>query len=155
MKYSLFNRVAAPMTGDDFSGAVESGMAQIERHYNIGNAAGYKIIAMSAANGYLGGDSHGVVLTIHASGSELVNGDTGEVKEYRVMLSGPEIARPIAWTKFGQKMVSSEHMSADQMDEVLERTEYAECGVAPGAAGQDQDLRRAVQAQLGFLMHGE
>ncbi|MCC6200851.1 MAG: hypothetical protein IT466_08775 [Moraxellaceae bacterium] len=155
MKYSLFNKVAAPMTGDDFSGVVENNMAQIERCYNLGNAAGYKIIAMSAANGYLGGDSHGVVLTIHATGSALVNGDVGDVVKYEVMLSGPEIARPIAWAKFGQKMVSSEHMSADQMDAVLERTEYAECGVAPGAAGQDQDLRRAVQAQLGFLMHGE
>ena len=155
MEYSLFNKVAAPMTGVDFSAAIENGMAQIERCYGLGNAAGYKIIAMSAANGYLGGDSHGVVLTIHATGSALVNGDVGEEKKYEVMLSGPEIDRPVAWGKFGVKMVSSEHMTADQMDAVLERTEYAECGVAPGPAGQDQDLRRAVQAQLGFLMHGE
>lgn len=116
MKYSLFNKFAAPIEGDDFTNAVENGIAQIARCYKIGNAAGYKIVAMSADNGYLGGDSHGVVLTIHATGAALVNGKVGDVVKYEVMLSGPNIARPVIWAKFGDKMLSSEHMTEAQRE---------------------------------------
>jgi len=116
MKYSIFNKFAAPIEGDDFTSAVENGMAQIAKCYKIGNAAGYTIIAMSASNGYLGGDSHGVVLTIHATGAALVNGNVGDVVKYEVMLSGPAIDGPIAWAKFGDKMLSSEHMTEAQRE---------------------------------------
>ena len=38
--------------------------------------------------------------------------------------------------------------TADQLDDIIERTEYAEKGVAIGEeAAKDQDLRRAAQAE--------
>lgn len=39
--------------------------------------------------------------------------------------------------------------TSDQLDDILERTEYAESGVAIGKeAAKDQDLRREVQAEI-------
>lgn len=39
--------------------------------------------------------------------------------------------------------------TAEELDEILERTEYAENGVAIGsAAAGDQDLRRAAQKEI-------
>lgn len=38
--------------------------------------------------------------------------------------------------------------SADQLDLIMDRTEYAESGVALGDAAADQDLRRAAQAEI-------
>lgn len=41
----------------------------------------------------------------------------------------------------------------DQLDDIIERTEYAEVGVAIGqAAADDQDLRRAAQRELARRM---
>lgn len=46
--------------------------------------------------------------------------------------------------------------TADQLDDIMERTEYAESGVAIGKeAASDQDLRRAAQAELGRRMFGD
>lgn len=43
--------------------------------------------------------------------------------------------------------------NAEQLDDILERTEYAETGVAIGdAAAWDQDLRRAAQREIGRRM---
>ena len=38
--------------------------------------------------------------------------------------------------------------SMEQLDEIIERTEYAEAGVAIGEAAADQDLRRAAQREM-------
>ena len=38
--------------------------------------------------------------------------------------------------------------TAEQLNNILERTEYAESGVALWDAAADQDLRRAAQAEL-------
>ena len=38
--------------------------------------------------------------------------------------------------------------TAEQLDDILEATEYTEHGVALGGAAADQDLRRAAQAEL-------
>lgn len=38
--------------------------------------------------------------------------------------------------------------TAEQLDEIIERTEYAEAGVALGDAAADQDLRRAAQREI-------
>lgn len=38
----------------------------------------------------------------------------------------------------------------DQLDEIMERTEYAESGVALGDAAEDQDLRRAAQREIAW-----
>lgn len=39
--------------------------------------------------------------------------------------------------------------TAEQLDDILERTEYAESGVAIGDdAAKDQDLRRAAQKEI-------
>lgn len=156
MKYLLFNRVAAPLIGKTFVEAVEKGMAAIERCYNIGNAAGYKLTSMSAYNGYLGGDTSGVILEITATGSELVNGDTGPEKIYKVLLDGPTLVRPRAWSEIGGKFVATSEMTGDQLDAIMERTEYADQGVAIGdGAAADQDLRRVVQAEIGYRQFGE
>ena len=46
--------------------------------------------------------------------------------------------------------------TADQLDDILERTEYAEVGVALGdRAAADQDLRRAAQKELARRMGQE
>ena len=48
-------------------------------------------------------------------------------------------------------MITIENIKAatmEQLDDIIERTEYAETGVAPGAAAEDQDLRRAAQREL-------
>jgi hypothetical protein len=42
--------------------------------------------------------------------------------------------------------------TADQLDEIIERTDYCESGVALGGAAEDQDLRRAAQRELGRRM---
>ena len=45
--------------------------------------------------------------------------------------------------------------SVDELDEIMERTEYAAEGVAAGAAAaQDQDLRRMVERELGRRWFG-
>ena len=39
--------------------------------------------------------------------------------------------------------------TSDQLDDIIERTEYAEKGVAIGViAAKDQDLRRAAQSEI-------
>lgn len=38
--------------------------------------------------------------------------------------------------------------TAEQLDDIIERTEYAEAGVALGDAAADQDLRRAAQREI-------
>ncbi len=38
--------------------------------------------------------------------------------------------------------------TVEELDDILERTEYAEHGVALWGAAADQDLRRAAQAEL-------
>lgn len=44
-------------------------------------------------------------------------------------------------------------LSSDDLDAILERTEYADEGVAIGtAAASDQDLRREAQRELGRRM---
>ena len=44
----------------------------------------------------------------------------------------------------------------EQLDDIIERTEYAESGVTIGeAAAADQDLRRAAQAELASRMYGD
>lgn len=42
--------------------------------------------------------------------------------------------------------------SMDELDEIIRRTEYCESGVALGDAGEDQDLRRAAQNEIGSRM---
>lgn len=42
--------------------------------------------------------------------------------------------------------------SAEQLDDILERTEYADAGVALGEAAADQDLRRAAQREIARRM---
>lgn len=52
-------------------------------------------------------------------------------------------------------MITIENIKAatmEQLDDIIERTEYAETGVAPGAAAEDQDLRRAAQRELARRM---
>lgn len=40
-------------------------------------------------------------------------------------------------------------LSGEELDLIIERTEYADAGVAIGAdAARDQDLRRAAQAEI-------
>ena len=38
--------------------------------------------------------------------------------------------------------------TADELDDIIEATEYAEHGVALGEAAKDQDLLRAAQAEI-------
>ena len=38
--------------------------------------------------------------------------------------------------------------TADELDDIIEDTEYTEHGVALGDAATDQDLRRAAQAEI-------
>ena len=40
----------------------------------------------------------------------------------------------------------------EQLDDIMQRTEYAQEGVAVGDAAADQDLRRAAQKELGVRM---
>jgi len=42
--------------------------------------------------------------------------------------------------------------STEELDAILERTEYCESGVALGGAAEDQDLRRAAQKELASRM---
>jgi hypothetical protein len=45
------------------------------------------------------------------------------------------------------------NMTADELDDIIERTEYAERGVAVGEdAANDQDLRRAAWAEINRRM---
>jgi hypothetical protein len=46
--------------------------------------------------------------------------------------------------------------SMEELDEIIERTAYAEHGVAIGdGAREDQDLRRLAQAELGRRIYGD
>ena len=45
--------------------------------------------------------------------------------------------------------------TADELDDILERTEYAEHGVALGVAVEDQALRRAAQDELARRCWGD
>jgi len=42
--------------------------------------------------------------------------------------------------------------SMEELDAIIERTEYCESGVALGDAAADQDLRRAAQKEIGVRL---
>ena len=47
-------------------------------------------------------------------------------------------------------------MSMDELDEIINHTEYAESGVTIGdGAAADQDLRRAAQKEIGRRIYGD
>ena len=52
-----------------------------------------------------------------------------------------------------RKAVSA--MTDDQLDQILAQTAYCESGVAVGAAADDQDMRRFVQAEIAKRFCGE
>jgi hypothetical protein len=108
IKYEFFGKAAAALHGADFVDAVERGMQHIANVYSIGNAAGYKISSLSASNGYLGGDGHGVVLTIRAEGAKLANGKPGEPKTHKVGLVGPALARDVIWALVDGKLCAKD-----------------------------------------------
>jgi hypothetical protein len=61
-----------------------------------------------------------------------------------------------AAAKQSQRIKNVGKLTAEQMDDVLEKTEYAETGVAIGqSAVDDQDYRRAAQKELARRMGHE
>ncbi len=45
--------------------------------------------------------------------------------------------------------------TGEQLDEIVERTEYADVGVALGGAAADQDLRRAAMREIERRIYGD